>query len=446
MLDPKFIRENPEKVKENIQNRGLAGPQFEVDEFLHVDEKKRSLLQEIEGLRGLKNKLSDFSGKPSPEVLEQAKQVKDQLKELEEELKVVETKWQWFMEWFPNMLDPTVPVGKGEDGNIEVKAWGPEKGYFSPEALGKKDFSKQWMPQLNFAGKDHLELGEALNIIDTKQSALVSGSRFVYLKNEAVFLQYALIEHLRKRLLIDGFIPMVVPLMVKRQALFGSSHFPGDEDQVYRIDTRAVEDKTELYLVGSSEPSLFAYYMDRVMSYKDLPQKFFAVTTCFRTEVGSWGKDVRGIKRVHQFDKLEMDLICSPEESEKWHEYLLSLNEWFLQSLEIPYHVILMCSGDAGYFATAKKYDFEAWLPYSKEFIELGSDTNANDYQARRYNIKYRDDNGQLRFVHTVNDTGCAVGRTLVAILENYQQEDGSIVVPKVLRPYMNGIEIIRPK
>jgi seryl-tRNA synthetase len=350
------------------------------------------------------------------------------------------------MEWFPNMLDESVPVGKNESDNVEIKAWSPERGYFNHNELGKKDFSKKWMPKLAFEGKNHLELGESLDIIDNKQSAVVSGSRFVYLKKEAALLQYALFEHLKARLLAEGFIPMVVPLMVKKEALFGSSHFPGDEDQVYRVDKKGVEEQTDLYLVGSSEPSLFAYYMGKTVSEKDLPQKFFAITTCFRTEVGSWGKDVRGIKRVHQFDKLEMDLICRPEESEKMLEYLLSINEWFLQSLEIPYHVILMCLGDSGYFATSKKYDFEAWLPQSGEFMELGSDTNAKDYQARRYNTRYKNRENKVEFVHNVNDTGCAAGRTLVAILENYQQEDGSVIVPKVLRPYMKGLEVIKPK
>ena len=298
MLDAKFIRENPEKVKENIKNRGLTGPQFEVDDFLRVDEKKRSAITEIEGLRALRNKLSDTTGKPSPEAIEEVKKTKEQIKVLESDLKELEEKWQWHMDWFPNMLDESVPVGKDENDNVEVKAWSPDRKSFAKEETGKKDFSKKWMPKLTFEGKDHLDLGESLDIIDNKQSAVVSGSRFVYLKREATLLQYALFEHLKTKLLTEGFIPMVVPLMVRKEALFGSSHFPGDEEQVYRVDKKGVEEQTDLYLVGSSEPSLFAYYMNKVVSEKDLPQKFFAITTCFRTEVGSWGKDVRGIKRV----------------------------------------------------------------------------------------------------------------------------------------------------
>jgi len=444
MLDAKFIRENPEKVKENIKNRMVSGPQFEVDDFLRVDEKKRLVITEIESLRALRNKLSGATGKPSPEVIEEVKKTKEQIKLLEVDLGELDKKWQWHMDWFPNMLDESVPVGKNESDNVEIKAWSPERGYFGAEELGKKNFSKKWMPKLAFEGKDHLDLGESLGIIDNKQSAVVSGSRFTYLKGTATLLQYALLDHLKARLLAEGFTPMVVPLMVKKEALFGSSHFPGDEEQVYRIDSKGVEEGTGLYLVGSSEPALFAYYMGKTVREEDLPQKFFATTTCFRTEVGSWGKDVRGIKRVHQFDKLEMDLICHPSKSQEMHDYLLSLNEWFLQSLEIPYHIILMCSGDAGYFATSKKYDFEAWLPKSGEFIELGSDTNAKEYQARRYNTKWKTRTGETDFVHTVNDTGCAVGRTIVAILENYQQQNGSVVVPKVLRPYLNGLEVIK--
>lgn len=444
MLEAEYIRKNPQKVKQNILNRGLSGPQFDVEEFLRVDEKKRAKLLEVESLRRVRNELSQFKGKLSPELLEESKKTRERIKVLEEELRELDKIWQWHMDWFPNMLDDSVPLGKGEEDNLEIKAWSPGRGYFSPQELGKKDFSKRWMPRLDFEGKDHLDLGEALDIIDTKQSALVSGSRFYYLKNAAVLLQFALFEHLKKRLLEDGFIPMVVPLMVKSRALYGSSHFPGDEDQVYRLDSKGVEDKGELYLVGSSEPSLFAYYMDKVLPEKVLPQKFFAITSCFRTEVGSWGKDVKGIKRAHQFDKLEIDVICKPEESEKMHEYLLSINEWFLQSLEIPYHVILMCSGDAGYFAASKKYDFEAWLPHSREFIELGSDTNAKDYQARRYNTKYKTRENKLEYVHNVNDTGCAAGRTIVAILENYQRSDGSVTIPRALRQYMGGLEVIK--
>ena len=274
---------------------------------------------------------------------------------------------------------------------------------------------------------------------------MVSGSRFYYLKKDAVLLQWAVFDLLKNKLLQEGFTPMVVPLLVKERALFGSSHFPGDADQVYKLESKYIEENRSLYLVGSSEPSLFAYYMDKVLSYKDMPQKFFAITPCFRSEVGSWGKDVRGIKRCHQFTKLEMDALTTPEKSAEMLEYLLSLNEWLLQQLKLPYHVILMCSGDAGYFAAHKKYDFEVWLPVQKEFMELGSDTNAWDFQARRYNTKFIDEKDEQKYVHNLNDTGIT-DRVIIAILENYQNPDGSVTIPEVLRPYMGKDKISSKK
>lgn len=445
MLDINFIRENPDQVKENIKRRGLTGEQFDVDAFLGIDTKRNGLMTRADELRARRNEMSSVHDRPSPEVIEEGKRLKEEIKKIEEELSVINNQWQWHMDWFPNMLDESVPDGAGDEDNVEFIAWVPVKGYLSEDEVGGRDKSSAAMPKLDFEPKDHLELGESLDLIDIQQSALVSGSRFAYLKNEAALMQYGLFEILKKKLLHEGFTPMVVPLMVRERALYGSAHFPGDADQVYKIDSDAVEDNNQLYLVGSSEPSLFSYYMDKVVDEKDLPQKFFAYTTCFRTEVGSWGKDVRGIKRVHQFDKLEMDLICKPEESDAMQEYLREINEWFFQQLGLPYHVITMCAGDAGYFATSKKYDFEVWLPSQGEFIELGSNTNAKDYQARRYNTKYVDADGKRQFVHNVNDTGCPMGRTIIAILDNYQQKDGSVVVPEVLRDYV-GKDVIAPR
>jgi len=444
MLDISFIRSNPSAIKENIQRRGLSGDQFEVDVFLELDQKRSQLIAQAETLRAQRNELSDQSGKPSLEIIEKGRSLKESIKELEDELRTIEEKWQWYMDWFPNMLHPDVPDGKRDADNVEIQAWVPDMGYLSSDQMGGRDGSKAHMPTFSFEPKDHLTIGTALGIIDVETSALVSGSRFAYLKGAAALLQYGLFELLKNKLLEEGFTPMIVPLMVKERALYGSSHFPGDQDQVYKIDSEYIEENNQLYLVGSSEPSLFSYYMDKVVKESDLPQKFFAFTPCFRTEVGSWGKDVRGIKRVHQFDKVEMDLICHPDRSNEMQEYLQGINEWFFQQLQIPYHIIIMCSGDAGYFATAKKYDFEGWLPSQKGFIELGSNTNAWEYQARRYNTKFIDNEGTRRYVHNVNDTGCPIGRTIIAILDNYQQADGSVVVPEVLRKYVGKDVITR--
>lgn len=440
MLDIKFIRENTNRVKQNILNRRVDPKNADVDKLLLLDGRKLDLEKEIEKLRELRNKLAnemkDLKNR-TPQLIDEGKKVKEGLAVLETELETIQNEWQNIMDWIPNMLEDDVPIGKDDKDNLEVKSWTPKDGYFTKEKLGLGNFSQKWMPILSFAGKDHLELGKKLNIIDVEQSALVSGSRFAYLKNEAALLQFGLFELLKNKLLDEGFMPLIVPLLVKDRALYGSSHFPGDADQVYRLENKYVEDSNELYLVGSSEPSMFSYYMDKILDKKDLPQKFFAFTPCFRSEVGSWGKDVRGIKRVHQFDKLEMDLICAPEDSENLHEFLLSINEWFLQQLQLPYHVILMCSGDSGYAATAKKYDIEVWLPSQQAFMEVMSDTNAKEFQARRYNTKFVDNDGSKKYVHHVNDTGCAMGRMIMAILDNYQNADGSVTIPAVLQQYL---------
>lgn len=446
MLDIKFIRENPEQVKQNILNRRADPAKADVDKLLLLDARKTELQLEIEKLRNLRNQLAEElkdAGKRTPEKIGEGKKIKDGINVLEEELKTVAVDWQTIMDWIPNTLASDVPIGKDENDNLEIKAWTPQDRYFPKEKLGLKDFSKKWMPTLNFTGRDHLEIGKKLNIIDVEQSALVSGSRFYYLKNEATLIQYGVFELLKEKLVKKGFTPMIVPLLVRDRALYGSSHFPGDADQVYKIENEYVEEGNDLYLVGSSEPSLFAYYMDKILDYKELPQKFFAVTSCFRSEVGSWGKDVRGIKRVHQFDKLEMDAITTPEGSAEMQEYLLSINEWLLQELKLPYHIILMCSGDAGYFATYKKYDFEVWLPVAQTFVEMGSNTNAWDFQARRYNTRFVNRDGQKKYVHNVNDTGITGPRTIIAILENYQNPDGSVTVPKVLQKYI-GKKVIK--
>ncbi|MCL4397725.1 serine--tRNA ligase [Patescibacteria group bacterium] len=448
MLDIKYIREHPEEVRQNIINRRVDPARADVDKLLLLDGRKNKLIVEIETMRATRNRLAEElkdEKKRTPEKIDEGKKLKEGIDILEKELAEVETDFQNVMDWIPNMLLPDVPIGKGEDDNLEIKAWTPKEGNFPKDKLGLKDSSEKWMPAFKFPAKDHVELGKELDIVDTEQSALVSGSRFYYLKNEAVLLQYAVFELLKEKLLKEGFTPMVVPLLVKGRVLYGSSHFPGDADQVYKIENKNVEENTDLYLVGSSEPSLFGYYLDKTLDHTQLPQKFFAITSCFRSEVGSWGKDVRGIKRVHQFDKLEMDTLTLPEKSGEMQDYLLGINEWLLQQLKLPYHVILMCSGDAGYFATAKKYDFEVWLPVSKTFVEMGSDTDATDFQARRYNTKFVTKDGEKEFVHNVNDTGITNARTIIAILENYQNPDGTVTVPEVLQKYV-GRKLITPQ
>lgn len=454
MLDVNFIRQNPQKVQDAIKNRGVQD-KVNFKKFLELDSKWLKLVKEANNLRSKRNELTKkISADPSKaqDLLKEASKLKETLQKIEKELKEVEEERKNLLAWIPNIPLEDVPLGTSEEDNVEFKAWVPGKGYLSKEEIGNYDASKKHMPAHSVHSKEpfdpvpHWELGESLDIIDLKAGAKVSGNRFYYLKNEGVLLVYGIFDLLFKRLIKkEGFMPMIVPLLVREKALFGTSHFPEEVDQVYKIDSYNVEEKNNLYLVGSSEPSLFAYHMDKTYKKEDLPIKMVSITPCFRSEAGSWGKDVRGIKRTHQFDKLEMDVVLEGtlEEARKVHEYLLSLNEWLLQALEIPYHIINMCTADLGYFAAAKKYDVEVWLPSTKEYMEVCSDSITTDYQARRLNIRYKDDEG-IKYAFTVNDTG-ATHRLLIAILDHYQQKDGSLLVPKVLREYV-GKEVIEPK
>lgn len=443
MLDIKFIRAFPEKVKENIKLRRTKNA--DIDEIVRMDETRLDLLRQVETKRALRNSLTEAIKKADPDQKEnfvkEATVLKSELKKLEDDLKIIEGALEEKMAYVPNMLAEDAPHGVGDDGHKELAVWLPGEGYLEKEKLGKGFNSTKHMPKPDFKGKDHVELGKKLGIIDVEQSAQVSGSRFCYLKGDAVLLQDAITHLLKKKLIAEGFVPMVTPLLVRERVLFGTSHFPEGRDQVYKIDTELVEDNAQLFLVGSSEPPLFAYHMDKVLEEKTLPYKMYALTSCFRSEVGSWGKDVRGIKRVHQFDKLEIDVVCTPEQSMEVMEYLRGINEWFYQTLELPYRIIYKCSGDCGYNASHKQYDVEVWLPHQGEFIEVASDTNTTDYQARRLNIKFKQ-GADLRYVHTVNDTGCPVGRVIIGILDNYQQPDGTIRVPAALREFM-GKEVI---
>jgi seryl-tRNA synthetase len=290
--------------------------------------------------------------------------------------------------------------------------------------------------QTDFIPLHHVDLGQRLGGIDVEQAARVSGSRFAYLLGDIALLRIALHRFLMETILAQGFQPIVPPLLVRERALYGTSHFPEGRDQVYAIQTHNVEDHAQLFLVGSSEPSNFSYFADRILAQEDLPIKLFAATVCFRSEVGSWGKDVRGIKRVHQFEKIELNGVCLPEQSRTMYDHFLAINEWLLQTLQLPYRVVDKCGGDAGYLATARQRDVEVWLSHDQAFMEVMTDTNTTDYQARRLNIRYRTDDGRLGFCHTANDTGVS-DRMLIAILDQYQQKDGSIKVPEALQPFI---------
>lgn len=412
MLDINFIRENPEKVKEGVKKKGYD-PKI-VDRVLKIDGTRRQLIAEVEKWRQARNKLKK-------KEVEKGKKIKEMLRRLEPDLKAVETELKNLLFEIPNTPADDVPRGKDESENVEVKKWGKPK-------------------KFNFKPKDYQELGELLDVIDTKTAGKVSGTRFGYLKNEAVQLEFALVQFALEMLVKEGFIPVVPPVMIKDEMMKGMGYLEhGGEDQAYHLD------KDKLYLVGTAEQSIGPMHADEILEAKDLPRRYVGFSTCLRREAGTYGKDTKGIFRVHQFDKMEMFSFINPQPKadKKEHDYLLSLEEKLVKKLEIPYQITKMCTGDLGHPA-ARKYDLNCWFPAEERYRETHSVSTCTDFQARRLNIKYRE-KGKTGFVHTLNGTAIAIGRTLIAILENYQQKDGSVLVPKVLQKY-TGLKKISPK
>lgn len=451
MIDINFIRQNPDKLKAII-NGGRSNPQkANVDLWLELDQKRRELLTKQEKLNRQKNELAQLGkqGGNIEEIRTKGQELKEEGKELEEMIRDITVQWQEILDWMPNIpvSEDDMPFGKGEPDNLVIKAWLPASGYL--DITQDLESTAEHMPPKvihstdEFEPKHHLDLGEALGVIDNEQGAKVSGSRFTYLIGDIVLIQYAIQQLLFSHLIKNGFKPIISPLLVKERTLYGTSHFPEGRDQVYKIESNNIEDNQELYLVGSSEPSNFSFFMDKTLDEKQLPYKVFAYTPCFRSEAGSWGRDTKGIKRLHQFDKIEMNVVCTSEQSDTIYDELLAINEWLLQELKLPYRIVQKCTGDAGYHASAKQADPEVWLSGQQEFMEVMTDTNTTDFQARRLNIRYQDKDGKKHFAHTLNDTGVAMGRMLIAIMDNYQQADGSIQVPEALRPYMGGQEFI---
>lgn len=449
MLSIQYIKSNINKVKENIINRGFDSKKADIDRLLILDKEKNDLQIEIDKLRESRNELSKLMGSKRgdlpQELINEGKIIKDRINELEPLLSEKVKEWNTIMSFIPNISLDDVPIGNSEEENIEIKAWSPTMGEFSGDKLSKANGSIEYMPKWgsnsdkDFTPIPHYEIGKKLDLLDLETGAKVSGSRFYYLKNEGQLLMYALFDLVLKKLLKDNFIPMYVPLLVRERALFGTSHFPADADQVYEIKNDYLEEKYSLYLIGSSEPSLFSYYSDKVIDHSVLPIKMFTQSPCFRSEAGSWGKDIRGMKRVHQFEKMEMDIILENDivKAQEIMDYLLGINEWLLRELEIPYHVINMCTSDLGYAAAAKKYDIEVFIPSDNKYMEVMSDSITTDFQSRRLNIKYKDKDGNKNYAYTINDTA-ATHRLLIAIIEHYQQSDGSIKIPKALQGFFD--------
>lgn len=452
MLDPKVVREKAQELKE-LLSKGRGNPEkADIDKWLKIDAEKTSLEQELQELNRTINETAKAFRPGNDELREKGQQLKIQKRELEEKIDKTTKEWKAILYWIPNLPTGKVYEGKGEEDNIVLKLWTPEQGYIK-EAEGKKarNETEKYMPTLphGWNNKDnkpkhHIDIGEALGFIDNTQAGKVSGSRFTYLIGDLVLMQYAIQQLLFDHLIKNNFTPIISPLLVKEKALYGSSHFPEGRDQVYAINNENIEENNQLYLVGSTEPSNFAYFMDRVLEEQDLPIKVFAYAPAFRSEAGSWGKDTKGIKRVHQFDKIEMNAVCTPEQSDLIFDEFLGINEWLLQSLKIPYQLAYKCTGDTGYLAASKQIDPESWLPGQNEFMEVGTDTNTTDFQARELNIKFKDSEGNKRIAHTVNDTGVAMGRMLISIICNYQTEEGDVLIPEVLRKYIGKEKLKR--
>ena len=408
MIDIKKLRENPDyfrKATENKQRDPLL-----VDEVLKLDQQKREVLQKVETLRAERNKI----GK---ENIERGKQIKTELGGLEEELKKVDSDLESVLLKLPNPGLESVPVGKDENENVELKKWGD-------------------IPKFDFQIKAHYEIGESLDLIDTERAGKVSGTRFGYLKNEGVLLEVALLNFGFKKLIEKGFTPIFPPVMIQKEVMAALGYNNYGFDDTYQI----VDEN--LVLVATAEHAIVPYFKDEILAETDLPKRFVGFSSAFRREAGSYGKDTKGILRVHQFNKLEMVSFCQPEDSQKEHEFLVSIEEEFMQALKLPYRVLQMCTGDLGDPAAAK-YDIEAWFPSEKKYRETHSCSNCTDYQARRLNIRLKRKTGEVEFVHILNGTAFSE-RPILAILENYQKADGSIEVPEVLRELV-GKDVISP-
>lgn len=416
MLDINSIRQNPEEIKKGIAAKN--GDALLVDAFLAEDAQWRELTAAVDELRARQKKAGNERN------VKEAKKLKEEIKVKEEGLTSAEQKRAELLRKMPNPPLPEVPLGKSDKENVVLREVGAK-------------------PVFDFTPKDYFALAEQCDIIDTERAAKVSGARFGYLKGEAAMLEFALVQFAFDTARKEGFVPVVPPVMVKEEMMRGMGYVDRSED---RDETYLLE-KDNLYLVGTSEQSVGPMLADEIIDAEKLPLRFVAFSTCFRREAGSYGKDTKGILRVHQFDKVEMFSFCHPDRSKEEHKLLLALEERMMQALRLPYHVLDICTADLGMPAAAK-FDIEAWMPGQNdgkgEYRETHSTSNTTDFQARRLNVRFRSGQQKPEYVHMLNGTAFAIGRMLIAIMENYQQADGSILVPDALVPYMGGITEIK--
>ena len=425
MLDIKFIRQNPEIIKMAVLKKQTH---FNVDELIDCDKKRLELLNIIEELRAQQNKTSKEIANLSTEVTRQIKidemsKLKEILKKNEEELLTVMQTWRKLMLEVPNIPDMSVPEGCDDKDNLEIKKFGIIK--------SENDF--------NFKIKDHIQIMEAQNWVDFSRGAKTSGFRGYYLKSEAVLLEMAIWQYAMQKWNQKNFQPFIVPSLVKKETLLGTGYLPHGQDDLYNdIDGN--------YLAGTGEVGMMNYHAGEILEKKDLPKKFIAFSPCFRKEAGAHGKDVKGLIRVHEFFKLEQVILCeaSHAESVKYHEEITRYSEELLEEFNLPYHTVINCGGDLG-LGQVKKYDIEVWMPSQNKYREISSASYFHDFQTRRLNIRYRDENGELKFVHSINNTAVATPRILAMLIENYQNPDGTVTVPQVLIPFL-GKEILGNK
>ncbi|HOX30318.1 MAG TPA: serine--tRNA ligase [Candidatus Paceibacterota bacterium] len=435
MLDIKFIRKDPDAVKAACRVKNVK---CDIDKLLDLDEKKIKIQQELEAIAAEKNKASRAIPQAKDEserkgIISAMQALGDNENNLAKKHKELEQEYMELMYLVPNIPSADSPIGSSDLDNKEVSRWGePAKFDFEP--------------------KDHIQLGKDLDIIDTETGVNTSGFRGYYLKNEAVMLHYAIFWHALNKMRQKGFDLFVPPTIVREFVLLGSGHFPSGRDEVYVIGNPGKLESGEAvkepaYLAGTSEPSLLAYHSGEVIAEKKLPIKMCGISQCYRSEVGSYGKDAKGLYRLHEFMKVEQVVICKDdiEESNKWLEEMREISQGILKDLKLPHRVLAICTGDMG-SGKYKMYDIETWMPSRQAYGETHSDSNLTDWQTRRLNMRYKDKEGKMRFPYALNNTVVASPRLLIAILENYQQKDGSVAVPEVLQPYLGGQKKIEPK
>ena len=423
MLDIKFIRENPELIKEAAHKKHIV---FDTAKLIEADDLRLKILREVEDMRARQNAASDNIAKiqnpgERQKAIGEMKELKEKLLAKVEELRKANEIWKEMMLLVPNIPDVSVPEGESDEQNAEVKKWGD-----IPDFKAK-----------GFESKGHIELMKKLNMADFERGAKIAGFRGYFLKNDGALLSYAIwqygMEFFMKK---GGFSPMIVPSLVRKETMFGTGYLPQGEEDLYKTQDAD-------YLAGTAEVATMGYHSDEILDKKDLPKKFLCFSPCFRREAGSHGKDVNGLIRVHEFYKLEQVVLCEADhqESVKWHEWVNRNTEEFMESLNIPYRTVINCGGDLG-LGQVKKYDIELWVPNENKYREISSASYFHDFQTRRLNIRYKDENGKLRFAHSLNSTAAPTPRVIVSIVENYQQADGSILIPEVLRKYMGKEKI----